>query len=139
PLPPKPREELMVQSLFESCIFKATTSCVIGFALGGVFGLFTASIDPASTISPEPLTLKATAREMKARSLSYGKNFAIIGAMFAGTECCLESHRGKSDLLNGTLSGAIVGGVLGVRAGVKAGLISAAGFAAFSTVIDYYL
>ena len=65
--------------------------CVAGFALGGVFGLFTAGVDPMSTISPETPTTRMVLKEMKNRSLSYGKNFAMVGAMFAGTECLLES------------------------------------------------
>ncbi|XP_050409400.1 mitochondrial import inner membrane translocase subunit Tim22 [Patella vulgata] len=135
----KSREEVFIASIFESCAFKATASCVIGFALGGAFGLFTAGVDPMSTISPETPTTRMVLKEMKLRFLSYGKNFALVGAMFAGTECLLETHRGKSELLNGTLSGGIVGGVLGLRAGLKAGLLGAAGFALFSTAIDYYL
>ena len=62
-----------------------------GFAIGGVFGLFTAGIDPMSTMTTETPTTKIVLREMKARALSYGKNFAIVGCMFAGTECLLES------------------------------------------------
>ncbi|XP_076452818.1 mitochondrial import inner membrane translocase subunit Tim22-like [Babylonia areolata] len=133
------KEELFVHSIFESCAFKSSMSCVMGFALGGVFGLFTASVDPMSTMSTETPTTRMVLTEMKNRSLSYGKNFAMIGAMFAGTECLLESYRGKSDMANGPLSGAIVGGVIGFRAGLKPGLLGAAGFAAFSTVIDYFL
>lgn len=30
-------------------------------------------------------------RDMGSRSYSSAKNFGIIGAMFAGTECCIES------------------------------------------------
>ncbi|KAK7506040.1 hypothetical protein BaRGS_00002762 [Batillaria attramentaria] len=136
---PRPREEILVQSVFESCAFKSGMSCVLGFALGGVFGLFTAGVDPMSTMTTETPTTRMVLQEMKNRSLSYGKNFALVGFMFAGTECLLESYRGKSDLANGTLSGGIVGGIIGFRAGLKPGLIGAAGFAAFSTVIDYFL
>ena len=62
-----------------------------GFALGGAFGLFTAGIDPMSTISSQTPTTRMVLKEMKTRSLSYGKNFAVVGTMFAGTECLLES------------------------------------------------
>lgn len=65
--------------------------CPAGFALGGVFGLFTAGVDPMSTMTTETPTTRIVLQEMKNRSLSYGKNFAMVGAMFAGTECLLES------------------------------------------------
>ncbi|KAL5017446.1 hypothetical protein ScPMuIL_007035 [Solemya velum] len=139
PQPPKSKEEIMIARAFESCTFKATASCVIGFGIGGAFGLFTAGIDPMSTMSTETPTTKMVLREMKLRTISYGKNFAMIGCLFAGTECLLESYRGKTELLNGTLSGGFVGGIIGLRAGVKAGLLGAAGFALFSTAIDYYM
>lgn len=59
--------------------------------MGGAFGLFTAGVDPMSTISTETPTTRMVLREMKSRSLSYGKNFALVGCMFAGTECIIES------------------------------------------------
>lgn len=46
---------------------------------------------------PNPMTgvadqsAKAILNDMKARSLSYGKNFALVGLMFSGTECLVES------------------------------------------------
>ena len=61
-----------------------------GGAMGGAFGLFTAGIDPNITGTETP-TFKLVLAEMKARTFSYAKNFALIGAMFAGTECAIES------------------------------------------------
>ena len=61
-----------------------------GFAIGGAFGLFTAGIDPNITGTETP-TVRLVWKEMKLRTVSYAKNFALIGAMFAGTECLIES------------------------------------------------
>ncbi|CAF4698062.1 unnamed protein product, partial [Rotaria magnacalcarata] len=43
-------EELRVRKFMESCTFKAMISCAGGFVLGIGLGVFTASIDPMSTI-----------------------------------------------------------------------------------------
>lgn len=62
-----------------------------------VFGIFTASVDPMSTYSTATDAAPSTKeyfREAKARSLSYGKNFAVVGMMFAGIECMVESVSG---------------------------------------------
>ncbi|WAR03281.1 TIM22-like protein [Mya arenaria] len=110
--------------------------------LGMALGLFTVGIDPMSTYTTatpdQTPSTRAVLKEMKVRCASYGKNFGTIGFMFAGTECLLESYRGKSTLSNGTISGGIVGGLLGLRAGLKAAAFGAAGFALFSTAVDYY-
>ena len=182
-VPQIPKEELIIRSVMDSCLFKSVISCVAGqdciyrifnqqvfpgFAFGGVFGLFTASVDPMShLVGPnETPTTRMVLKEMKTRMISSGKNFATIGALYAGTECTIESvdlinsilnvifqYRGKTDILNSTISGAIVGGVLGFRgkllqwfflliiipAGAQAAVLGAAGFALFSTAIDYYM
>lgn len=137
PQAPRLPEEIRIQRAMDSCLFKSVMSCVIGGAMGAAFGLFTAGIDPNITGTETP-TLQLVAKEMKVRTVSYAKNFAVLGAMFAGTECLIESYRGKTELINGTASGGIVGGLIGLRAGVKAGIFGAIGFAAFSTAIDYY-
>ena len=62
--------------------------------MGGAFGVFTAGIDPNITGTETP-TMKGVWKEMKFRTRSYAKNFAMIGAMFAGTECLVESVSSK--------------------------------------------
>ncbi|CAF3887754.1 unnamed protein product [Adineta steineri] len=117
------KEELRVKRFMESCTFKAIISCAGGFVLGIGLGVFTASIDPMSTIhtttpgaSP---TIKDVWREMRARSMSYAKNFAVVGLVFSTVECNIESYRAKSDIRNGTYAGFVTGGLLGFRARKK--------------------
>jgi len=66
-----------------------------GFVMGIGLGVFTASIDPMSTIQTtkpgEMPTLKDVWREMRTRSMSYAKNFALIGLVFSAVECRIES------------------------------------------------
>ena len=67
-------------------------SCLIlpaGFGLGGAFGLFMSGLD--SPVTTEKMTARETLRDMGAKSKSYAKNFALVGLMFAGSECMLES------------------------------------------------
>jgi len=135
-----PMEERVVAMALESCPLKSAIACVLGGVLGLGFGVFTASLDPAYTMGdPSKLTVRTVFKEMGQRSLSYGKNFAMLGMMFAGTECFIEQYRAKTDWKNGTTAGGLVGGLIGLRAGFKGGLFGAIGFAAFSTLIDYYM
>lgn len=47
---------------------------------------------PASvTDTAEPQTAKQVFKEMKVTTLGYAKNFALIGAVFSGVECTIES------------------------------------------------
>lgn len=78
-------------------------------------------------------------KDMGARSFSSAKNFGKVGAIFAGTECCIEGYRAKNDLANGVLAGCITGGVLAMPAGPQAAAVGCAGFAAFSAAIDSYM
>lgn len=134
-------QELMVQNVFESCAFKALMSCVAGFGLGAAIGLFSASLGPDMSTATDfqKQKVKDVLLDMKTRTLSQAKNFAILGAIFSITECTIESYRAKTDWKNGTLAGGITGGCIGLRAGLKGGIYGAIGFAVFSTIIEYYL
>ena len=76
----------------------------------------------AATISELPWReqLKRGFKDMGARSFSSAKNFGKVGAIFAGTECCIEGFRAKNDLKNGVIAGCITGGVLAAPAGPQA-------------------
>jgi len=130
-------QETQMQSVMESCPFRGCMSFVAGGALGGFFGLFSSSIAPHQTAVQ--MTTRETLIDMKNTISSSAKNFAIIGLMFASTECVIESYRGKSDMSNAVYSGLVTGGLLGFRAGPQAALFSASGFAAFSVAIDYFM
>ena len=50
---------------------------------------------PGQQISDLPLReqLRRGFKDMGTRSYSSAKNFAMVGALFAGTECCIEGVR----------------------------------------------
>ncbi|OAF69485.1 Mitochondrial import inner membrane translocase subunit TIM22 [Intoshia linei] len=135
---PKDAMEKRIISVSESCTFKACLSGVGGLVIGAAMGIFTAGIDPNITGTETP-TIKLVWKEMKHRTFSYSKNFAIVGLMYSATECMVETYRGKSDMSNSMISGGIVGSVIGARAGLKSAGLGGLGFALFSTAIDYYM
>lgn len=63
----------------------------LGFALGGAIGLFTSSVNPQIKPPGQQETVKEIIREMKTSSLGYAKNFALLGAVFSGIECIVET------------------------------------------------
>ncbi|KAK2581197.1 hypothetical protein KPH14_007997 [Odynerus spinipes] len=139
PIQIKTNEEKMIERIMESCAFKSVMSCVLGFGLGAAIGLFTSSVNPNVVSVEKQQTVREIFKDMKMTTLSYAKNFAAVGCVFSAIECSIESYRGKTDWRNGTYAGGLTGGLIGLRAGIKAGLVGAAGFAAFSTAIDYYM
>ena len=78
-------------------------------------------------------------KDMGSKSFSSAKNFANIGALYSGTECCIEGYRAKSDLYNSVSAGCVSGALLAYKAGPQAAALGCAGFAAFSTAIDAYM
>ncbi|AGO10308.1 AaceriABL148Cp [[Ashbya] aceris (nom. inval.)] len=154
----------MMMEFMTSCPGKSIISGVTGFALGGVFGLFMASMaydTPLHTPSPVgagpgagipgaptlqqmadlPLKqqIKIQFADMGRRAYSSAKNFGYIGMIYSGVECTIESLRAKNDIYNGVAAGCLTGGGLAYKSGPSAALIGCAGFAAFSTAIDLYM
>lgn len=60
--------------------------------MGAAIGLFSSSVNPTVPIgdTKQP-SAREVLREMKGTMVSYGKNFAIVGAMFSAVECTIES------------------------------------------------
>lgn len=138
----------MVQFM-QLCAGKTVMAGVSGFALGGFFGLFMASMaydvpvgtDSVKHISELPFRqqMKLQFTDMGRRAYSSAKNFGYIGMVYSGVECSIESLRAKHDIYNGVTAGCITGAGLSIKAGPQAALFGCAGFAAFSTAIDLYL
>lgn len=121
----------------ESCPLKACMSYVVGGAMGAFLGLFQSSIAPHHTT--HIMTTRETFLDMKSTIVTSAKSFAMVGFLIVGIECIIETHRAKSDVWNHVYGGGITGGLLGLRAGVRAAGFGAAGFAAFSAAIDYFM
>ncbi|KAJ3407310.1 Mitochondrial import inner membrane translocase subunit tim22 [Chytridiales sp. JEL 0842] len=83
------------QKAMESCPVKSVMALGAGFALGGLFGMFMTSADWQTSEEFQKMTtrqqVKATMKDMATKSYSSAKNFAVVGAVFAGTECIIES------------------------------------------------
>ena len=141
-----------MQAAMESCPSKLVISGVMGFGLGGMFGIFMSSmrydtplsaglpggVGTTSTLSTRE-QLRAGFKDMGRSAYSSAKNFGYIGAIYAGSECAIEGFRAKNDLVNGASAGCFTGAFLAKGAGPQAMAIGCAGFAAFSTAIDTYM
>ncbi|KAK3997552.1 mitochondrial import inner membrane translocase, subunit Tim17/22 [Cladorrhinum sp. PSN332] len=149
-----------LSNAMESCYAKTVMSGAAGFALGGVFGLFMASMaydtpyhtagagpgaagmaGAAKDLSSLPLRRQIAIgfKDMGARSWSTAKNFGAVGALFSGIECGIEGLRAKNDLANGVAAGCLTGGILARNGGPQAAAVGCAGFAAFSAAIDAWM
>ncbi|KAH7318411.1 mitochondrial inner membrane translocase subunit Tim17/Tim22/Tim23/peroxisomal protein PMP24 [Stachybotrys elegans] len=137
-----------MQGAMESCFGKMAMSGVMGFGLGGVFGLFMASMSydtpyggamPNQPSIPLKEQLRIGFKDMGTRSWSMAKNFGRVGGLFSGIECGVEGLRAKNDLWNSAASGFLTGGILARNAGPQAMALGGMGFAAFSVAIDAYM
>lgn len=138
-------------NMMESCYAKTAMAGVAGFGLGGMFGMFMASMaydTPFQTagtqqtpVSSLPLRkqLAHGFKDMGKRSYSTAKNFGAVGALFSGIECGIEGLRAKNDIGNGVAAGCLTGAILARNGGPQAAAIGCAGFAAFSAAIDTWM
>ncbi|KAJ3237865.1 Mitochondrial import inner membrane translocase subunit tim22 [Chytriomyces hyalinus] len=122
-----PTAQMAITQLTEACPTKSVLALTAGFALGGVFGMFMSSMDMSSQMEFEKYQnmstreqIRHTLRDMGSRSYATAKNFAIVGAVFAGSECVIESYRAKNDIYNGVTAGCFTGAALAARGGPKA-------------------
>ncbi|KAK7436303.1 Tim17/Tim22/Tim23 family protein [Colletotrichum acutatum] len=166
--PPDPEMKAMT-NFMENCFTKSIMSGVMGFGMGGLFGMFMASksasrltsLSPSAQMSydtpfhtattagqttvtpiadlPLRQQLRVGFKDMGTRSYSMAKNFGKVGALFAGIECGIEGLRAKNDLGNGVAAGCLTGGILAKNAGPQAALGGCVAFAAFSAAIDAYM
>lgn len=140
---------LMMIKAMQSCPGKAIILGVSGFALGGFFGLFMASMAydiPVGMRAENPMDkiplkqqIKTQFTDMAKRSYSSAKNFGFIGMVYSSLECVIESLRAKHDIYNSVSAGCVTGGSLSYKLGPKSAALSCLGFAAFSSAVDLYL
>ncbi|KAL5039525.1 Mitochondrial import inner membrane translocase subunit tim22 [Batrachochytrium dendrobatidis] len=137
-------QEMAFRSVAESCPGRTVASGVIGFGLGAAIGMFMSSVD--WNINNEEFTklstreqMRLTAKDMFAKSYSSAKGFAVIGAVFASSECVIESFRAKHDIYNNIMSGCFAGAVMAAKSGPQSMALGCAGFAAFSGAIELWM
>ncbi|KAI0470966.1 mitochondrial inner membrane translocase subunit Tim17/Tim22/Tim23/peroxisomal protein PMP24 [Xylariaceae sp. FL0804] len=148
-----------MNAMMESCFGKSVLSGVMGFGMGGLFGMFMASMSydtpfhtagagapGAPGAGPKPISelpwrqqLRVGFRDMGSRSYSTAKNFGKVGLLFSGIECGIEGFRARNDLGNGVAAGCLTGGILARSGGPTAVAGGCAAFAAFSAAIDAYM
>ncbi|PVV04164.1 hypothetical protein BB560_001341, partial [Smittium megazygosporum] len=139
---PTDQEREMADKITGSCLFKTGLSGVAGLGLGAIFGLIMSSIDFTNPVNTEASTkqqIKETLRDMGQKSYSTAKGFALVAAIYSGSECIIESYRARNDIYNSVSAGCVTGAALATKTGPKGMLFGCAGFAAFSAAIEYYL
>ena len=125
----------------ESCTMTAVISGVVGggcgLVLGGVLVPFGSALQTEEFNNlPMKQQFRRGMQEVGTSSRSWGKNLAVIGAVFSCTECFVEKARGRSDRWNPVAGGCITGAVLAHGSGPTGMAFGCGTFAAFSYVIE---
>lgn len=139
---PTQQERAAASQVTDSCAFKSAFSGVAGYGIGLLFGLMLSGIEFSSPVDTNQSTkhqVKHVLRDMGTKSMSSARNFAIMAAIYSGSECMIESYRAKNDIYNSIAAGCVTGGTLAVKTGPRGMAMGCAGFAAFSAAIDWYM
>ncbi|KAI1791223.1 Tim17-domain-containing protein [Ganoderma leucocontextum] len=127
----------------ESCVAKTVIAGGGGFVIGAFFSLMSSSFAYEDPMLRQTLSTQQKARaifkEMGQGMYKSGKGFGKVGALFAGTECVIESYRARNDMVNPVAAGFVAGGILARNAGPRAVVGGGLAFAAFSAAIDLFL
>jgi hypothetical protein len=99
------------ERIFENCAFKSAFGGVAGLGFGFLLGVFFASTSyDAQIIEGTGTTYQKVIEGFKAtgrQGVSSAKSFGKVSVIFAGTECLIEKHRGRTDNYNGPAAGCI--------------------------------
>ncbi|CCI42526.1 unnamed protein product [Albugo candida] len=135
----------------ESCWKKAMLTSVAGAGMGVGLGTFLGTFEGAhgelvgKTMRQQLLNgFRQSIRSGYLRSVYFAKEFAMVGALYAGTECLVARERASDDIYTTLVAGGTTGMILGAFNQRKApGTVmlrhtikSAIGFALFAVVIE---
>ncbi|CAH0473379.1 unnamed protein product [Peronospora belbahrii] len=135
----------------ESCWKRSVVACVAGAVMGVSLGTFLGTFEGAHGElvgrNMREQLYNGFSKSIKAgyvRSVYFSKEFALVGSIFAGTECVIERERAVHDILNPILAGGVSGGALGAWAARNSGVKlmmqntvkGAAGFAVMGVVFE---
>jgi len=162
PLPLLPYQQLVLPPMSEetavlppdmfltlhSCGLKIVQGTVIGSILGVGMGLFLGAVGSgeSSALSviqgrevpapPAKEALRSGLKSLMTRSRGMALNFAVLTALFEGSECVVERYRGKHDVWNNVASGCFSGAAMSAKAGPGPACLACVGFASFSLIIN---
>nr|CCA20487.1 Mitochondrial Protein Translocase (MPT) Family puta [Albugo laibachii Nc14] len=135
----------------ESCWKKSMITSIAGVGMGVGLGTFLGTFEGAhgeligDTMRQQLLNgFRQSARSGYLRSVYFAKEFAMVGALYAGTECLVARERASDDIYTTLIAGGTTGTILGAfnqrnahrNVMLRHTLKSAAGFALFAVVIE---
>lgn len=111
--------------------------------MGGMFGIFMASVEPpvgdVDTKLFSKQMLRRTLKDMGSSMKSYAKGFALCGLVYQGCECLIEKEFARHDTYTILASGCAAGAVLGATGGPQTMALGCGGFAAFSVAMEAFM
>lgn len=141
-------ERMMQEDIMSNCFIKTALAGVMGGVSGVALGLFFAALENShggmdGPMSDTPKTTRMVLREMawnmREKSVSYAKAFALFGSIYSFNECVLEKFRAKHDMWNPALAGCATGAMLAHGGGPKAMCIGCGAIGAFNIAIERFL